>query len=374
MRRVGSLRNAPSIPLLVQTAFANHGAAASGGTVHGWFSTIATERRMTPTHLAAQIQAQPDRRRSAGPAAPASVRLHTPARRAPKKPRSAAPVVAAVFAVLLLGLNLFGLQYYLLPKAEQVRSPLHVWLRPSGYIGQGAGVVALAIFLFLWLYPLRKKFRWLAFTGALSKWLDVHSLAALGLPLLVAAHATWKFGGVIGIGFWSMMVVWASGIVGRYLYARIPRSQAGVELTIEEIGAQRQALLEEIAQRSGLDATAIESVLDADPTPTAGLGPWQTVRRMVADDLRRRRAAAELRRRIQRTRPMNRRDDAAMLTEVLRLANREMALVQQSRMLEATQNVLRFWHVAHRPLAVTALAAVLIHVAVVVSLGATWFW
>ena len=51
-----------------------------------------------------------------------------------------------------------------------------------------------------------------------------------------------------------------------------------------------------------------------------------------------------------------------------------MALVQQSRMLEATQNILRFWHVAHRPLAVTALVAVLIHVVVVVSLGATWFW
>jgi hypothetical protein len=43
-------------------------------------------------------------------------------------------------------------------------------------------------------------------------------------------------------------------------------------------------------------------------------------------------------------------------------------------MLGATQNILRFWHVAHRPLAITALVAVLIHVAVVVSLGATWFW
>jgi hypothetical protein len=30
--------------------------------------------------------------------------------------------------------------------------------------------------------------------------------------------------------------------------------------------------------------------------------------------------------------------------------------------------------VAHRPVAVAALAAVVIHVAVVVSLGATWLW
>ena len=204
------------------------------------------------------------------------------------------------------------MRYYLLPRAEQVRDPLHVWLRPSGYLGQGAGVLALLIFLFLWLYPLRKKFRWLGFTGSISKWLNVHALAALGLPLLVAAHATWQFGGVIGLGFWSMMVVWLSGIVGRYIYARIPRSQAGVELTIEEIAAQRQQLLDDIAGLSGLDVKEVEAVLAPDAAPTAGLGLWQTMRRMVSDDLGRRRAAATLRRQIKLRRPMARREDAAV--------------------------------------------------------------
>ena len=313
------------------------------------------------------------RRQDDAPIVPAAVRMHVARRPSSKPRRSRATTAALVFGVVLVGLNVFGMHYYLLPKAEQVRDPMHAWLRPSGYLGQGAGVVALLIFLFLWLYPLRKKFRWLAFTGTLSNWLDVHALAALGLPLLVAAHATWQFGGVIGLGFWSMMLVWLSGIVGRYIYARIPRGQAGVELTIEEIAVQRQELLEEIATRSGLDVKEIEEVLAADPAPTDGLGLWQTLRRMVADDRARRRAAAALRRQIRVHRPMQRRGDAQALKEVLRLASREMALVQQSRMLGATQNILRFWHVAHRPLAITALVAVVIHVVVVVSLGATWF-
>src|SRR5512147_1434896 len=216
----------------------------------------------------------PTRRVADGPRAPAP-------RRRPSRPptlRKALPVArvtAVLFMALLLVLNLFGAQYYLAPRAEQVRDPLHAWLKPSGLIGQTAGIVALGIFLFLWLYPLRKKFRWLAFTGSVARWLDVHSLAALGLPLLVAMHAAWRFTGVIGLGFWSMMVVWASGIVGRYLYSRIPRSQAGVELTIDEIAAQRQALLEEIGRRSGLDVATIDAALDADPTPTAGLGIWR---------------------------------------------------------------------------------------------------
>jgi hypothetical protein len=337
--------------------------------------TLTPESAMTPTNLA-PLRPNGARVPPRGDGSKPSPRLHVHATRRPlpKRRRTVAAKVALVFGLLLVGLNLFGMRYYLMPRGEQVRDPLHVWLRPSGYLGQSAGVLALLIFLFLWLYPLRKKFRWLAFTGAISKWLDVHSLAALGLPLLVAAHATWQFGGVIGLGFWSMMVVWLSGIVGRYIYARIPRSQAGVELTIEEIASQRQSLLDEIASWSGLDRTEIEAMLATDPTPTAGLGPLATLRRMIADDIGRRRAARRLRAAIRKRRPMKRREDAATLKEVLRLANREMALVQQSRMLGATQNVLRFWHVAHRPLAVTALVAVIIHVAVVVSLGATWFW
>ncbi len=340
------------------------GGGASAGT-HSTESSMSTSNLAPAPRVAALTE------RPVAPSAP--VRAHVPRRPVPKAKRSKAMTAALVFGAGLVALNLFGMRYYLLPRAEQVRDPLHAWLRPSGYLGQTAGVLALLIFLFLWLYPLRKKFRWLAFTGAISKWLNVHVLAALGLPLLVAAHATWQFGGVIGLGFWSMMLVWLSGIVGRYIYARIPRGQAGVELTIDEISTQRQELLNEIAELSGLEAKEVEAVLAPDTAPTVGLGLWQTMRRMVADDLGRRRAAARLRRQIKLRRPMQRRSDAAVLKEVLRLANREMAMVQQARMLGATQNILRFWHVAHRPLAVTALVAVIIHVMVVVSLGATWF-
>ena len=51
-----------------------------------------------------------------------------------------------------------------------------------------------------------------------------------------------------------------------------------------------------------------------------------------------------------------------------------MALTQQARMLEATRGIFRFWHVAHRPFAIAALVAVMVHVGVVVAMGATWFW
>ena len=156
---------------------------------------------------------------------------------------SAGHAAVWVIAGILALINLVGAPYYLLSRASRVRSPLHPWLRPSGYIGQSAGLLALAIFIFLWLYPLRKKFRSLAWTGSIARWLDVHVLLALALPLLVAIHASWHFTGVIGLGFWAMMIVWASGVIGRYIYSRIPRGKAGIELSLDEIAANRHELL-----------------------------------------------------------------------------------------------------------------------------------
>ena len=279
-----------------------------------------------------------------------------------------------LFIVLLTAVCVVGMPYYTLPMAARVRSPLHPWLKPAGYIGQSAGLLAVAIFIFLWLYPLRKKFRWLAFTGTIAKWLNVHVLSALALPLLVAVHAAWRFDGVIGLGFWSMMVVWASGIVGRYVYARIPRSRAGVELTIDEIASQRKSLVEQIALASGLDAQVIETALTAGRGSPVRGGIWATLRRMVADDFARRRAARTLRRLARERGRARRKEDRRKVAAFVTLARREMALAQQARMLDATHAVFRYWHVLHRPVAVAALLAVAVHVAVVVALGATWLW
>jgi len=274
--------------------------------------------------------------------------------------------------LLLLG-SALGSSYYLAPPAERVRDPLHTWLRPSGYIGQTAGILALLIFVFLWLYPLRKRFRWLQWTGAMSSWLHVHVSLALLIPVLGAIHAAWKFEGIIGLGYWSMLVVCLSGVVGRYLYVHIPRGAAGLELSAEEIAAERRQLLAEVARTSGLPIAQIEALLRSDPAPIEGVGFIKTLALMVQDDLVRRRAALALRR-ICRDRPGSRRLDRKAVREIVRLASREMALTQQARILDSTRAIFRFWHVAHRPFALAALVAVLVHVGVVVAMGATWFW
>lgn len=279
----------------------------------------------------------------------------------------------AVLCVPLIAINIAGAPFYTASLAVRARHPWRAWLQPSGYIGQSAGIAAFLIFVFLWLYPLRKKWKALRWTGSVGRWLDVHVAAALVLPLLLAIHAAWRADGLIGLGLAAMYVVILSGIVGRYLYTRIPRARNGIELTRDEVSAQRRELIQELAAATGLTPDALETTLHGGERARADGNPVLVLAELVAADLFRWRRTRQLRARWAALTPGKRALDERQLREAVRLADRELALEQQSRMLEATHRVFRYWHVAHRPFALTALVAVVIHVVVVVAVGATWF-
>lgn len=299
--------------------------------------------------------------------------------KAPAAPRPALRTSAGLnwgtlaIVVVLVAINVAGAPYYLRSIAERVRHPMHALLRPSGLVGQSAGIVAFLVFVFLWLYPLRKKAKWLAWAGAVGNWMRVHIVMGLTVPVLAAVHAGWRFEGLIGLGYLSMFVVALSGLVGRYLYVHIPRSRDGLELTMEEVAGERRALVTNIAAATGMVPAEVERRLAGDASGYEGLDPLRTIARMVADDLRRARTLRELRAELSRPRAGRPPLAGGDLAEAMRLARRELALTQQVRMLEATRRVFGYWHVAHRPFAITALLAVVVHVVVALVIGGVGF-
>ncbi len=300
------------------------------------------------------------------PVVSAKPKLVAPAQRSETADRWSLLVLLAIPAAL----SLVWLHYYVAERSERVRDPVHALLKPGGSVGLSFGIVGFAFFLFMWLYPLRKKFRWLAWTGKLPSWMRVHTVAGLALPGLVAVHAGWRFEGLIGLGFLAMMLVVLSGIVGRYLYVRIPRSQAGLELTLEDASNERRAIVTRIAATTGLLPSDVEQMLVLDPAPTSRLGTGRALILLVTSDFTRWRAVRHLTKRFARPGPGRKALDHGQLVEVTRLARREMTLAHQIRAFEATRRLFALWHVAHRPVAITALVAILIHVVVAVLMGA----
>lgn len=269
----------------------------------------------------------------------------------------------------LAALGAWGSSYYIAPLAERLRSPYHELLRPSGPIGLAAGFLAFVLFAFLWLYPLRKRLGAVRWLGPMPRWLDVHIVAGILMPFVAAVHAGFRFSGLIGIGYLSMLIVACSGVVGRYLYLRIPRSRSGIELNREQVSSERRDILGRLVESTQLDPSLLTDLLQPIRV-TKRFGVIGTLVQMMQDDWQRRRAIRGVLRALRKGGLAH---DPAQVRKVRELARRELALGQQLRLLEATRKIFQMWHTFHLPFAIMAFLAVAVHVAVAILFGVTGF-
>ena len=157
----------------------------------------------------------------------------------------------------------YGFDYYKLSSIDRPFSPKHHLLRPSGPVGLYLGFFGVALFLGIFVYPIRKHWPWLATIGSTRHWLDIHVLMGLTAPFIVALHSTLKFRGIAGMAFWIMFAVSASGVVGRYLYAQIPRKMTTAELSMQELRDLQSQLTQQLADSTSSSRSRIALSLAA---------------------------------------------------------------------------------------------------------------
>lgn len=71
------------------------------------------------------------------------------------------------------------------------------------------------------LYILRKRLPALRNKGAVADWLNFHIFCGLLGPTFIVFHCNFKVNGLVSISFWSMVISFASGVVGRYFYTQL---------------------------------------------------------------------------------------------------------------------------------------------------------
>src|SRR5947209_4193294 len=160
-----------------------------------------------------------------------------------------------------LAIFIYGFDYYKLSSIDRPFSPKHHMLRPSGPIGLYLGFMGVALFIGIFVYPIRKHWTWLGQIGKTRHWLDIHVLMGLTAPFIVAFHSTLKFRGIAGMAFWIMFAVSASGVVGRYLYAQIPRRVTTVELSMKELQDLQESLSQQLASQKLLPEVQLRDLL-----------------------------------------------------------------------------------------------------------------
>lgn len=130
----------------------------------------------------------------------------------------------------------YGYSFYQTPLVDRFDHPLYKELKPSGVWGHGIGIIgSLCMIIGVAAYMLRKRVRSFARYGLVKHWLEFHIFLCTVGPILVLYHTSFKFGGIVAVSFWSMVAVFLSGIIGRFIYIQIPRTIEGRELTLNEV-------------------------------------------------------------------------------------------------------------------------------------------
>jgi hypothetical protein len=275
-----------------------------------------------------------------------------------KKSRLLSP--AGVFAVAVLTLICIGL-----------RVPTERYLTPQRGIGYALGIVGGSMMLLLLLYSARKRMRWLRFLGPTPSWFRYHMLLGVLGPLCILYHANFGLGATnSNVAFFSMLTVAGSGLVGRYIYARIHHGLYGSKLTLAELQRRSEdrraapgtfAFLPDLLSRletveKRILATgprlpllaAVKLALLGVTVPVARLQMHAHIRkslRIAADGSA---PIAAERKRLQRT--------------AFAYVNSRIAATRRVAGFQAYERLFSLWHALHLPLIFVLIVAAIVHV------------
>jgi len=132
------------------------------------------------------------------------------------------------------------------------------YINPEHGVGYWLGIIGGSLMLLLLLYPLRKRIRFLHRLGSTRAWFRMHMILGLVGPLLVLYHCNFRLGSFNSrVALYCMLLVAGSGIIGRYLYARVHRGLYGRKTSLKEL--QRE--LADSAEKSHGMATIMPSLV-----------------------------------------------------------------------------------------------------------------
>ncbi len=256
-----------------------------------------------------------------------------------------------------------GYRYYLTPYDARPFAAGRDLFAPTGLVGHSLGLVgALFMGVGVGFYMARKHFRFMSGWGRLSIWLEIHIfLCTLG-PYLVLLHTSFRIGGLVAIAFWSMTIVVASGVFGRFLYGHIPKTVHGRFRTLASV-EQNRTEIETMLREAGVNVALVPSGSTASVRP----GLFTALIDALRFDLTRKRSESSMRLRLAKLQV-----PAKTRERLVTLMLNEERIRHQISWLKPFQRLFRYWHVFHLPLALVMLFILAIHIGVAIAFGYGW--
>lgn len=236
---------------------------------------------------------------------------------------------------------------------------LEISVTPGRIVSLWMGWIGLGLMTIMNLYSMRKRFSFMQNWGKLSDWLNFHIFCGLLGPTLIMFHSNLKVRGIVSISFWSMVISFTSGIIGRYFYVQMIKEKNFFESEAEK----KEILLNKVLEIHKINTTEDEKKLFKTsalrfvgvPSVSDFSNPFLALSYAVMGDIR-----------LLFKNPV-RGKTWPMKTEYI-LA--DYALNKRKAIFLAPfQRLLGYWHAFHFPFAIFMYVVAAIHVAAALILG-----
>ncbi len=248
-------------------------------------------------------------------------------------------------------------------------------LEPAHGLGYALGIVGSVLMLALLAYPLRKRLKFMRGWGAVAAWFRWHMVLGIVGPTLVILHSNYTLQSAnAAVAFWVMVVVASSGLIGRYLYARVHRGLYGQKAEAKEYleeAVTTRSLLELGADRQGHDWN--DELADFEKR---ALAPHRTffgaLGGSLAYDFRVRRVRKILLRDVELTvlseaarRNLSPKSRQSLRDAARQRLDRYFGALGRAAHLAVYDRLFSLWHVLHLPLFVILILTAIIHIVAV---------
>jgi hypothetical protein len=237
--------------------------------------------------------------------------------------------------------------------------------------GYWIGVAGAVMMLLLFTYPLRKYFQFTRNWGSMKFWFVLHMLLGVGGPMLILLHSTFRVGSLnAGVALYSMIIVAASGVLGRFFYSRVNRGLHGERTDLQQLQSRAGMDKEDVRSRLAF-APAVEERLKAFEQSELQAKPgWLTDLRRVTwlpltqwwvywqcvNDLR-----GPLTQ-IDKRDKWSKKDRARRHYKSRQLVRQYVIAVVRVAQFTAYSRLFSLWHVAHIPFVYLLVASAIVHI------------
>jgi hypothetical protein len=244
----------------------------------------------------------------------------------------------------------------------------------TGYV---LGIIGGSLMLVLLMYPVSKRVGLLTRMLPIRYWFGIHMLFGIIGPLLVLFHSNFHMGSTnSSIALFCMLVVAASGIIGRFIYTRIYDGLYGARLSLTELKNETKGNHVAISHLFALDeqlASKYNKVELVALRPYTALfaSIWRVIKLGVASRLLQRRSITLIRSHpvpagvSETAKPVqenHQRIVGSVQKHLIKSVKRYMKTLRKTASFQVYERLFSLWHILHLPLFIMMIITAVVHV------------